>query len=68
MSNIIKKFACNVIFEKNAMVVLPRWVSLRDFMLKPAGPWMDPYFHLLINCILIVFYCGGRGDRTAAKY
>ena len=22
-------------------------------MLKPAGPWMDPYFHLLIHCILI---------------
>ena len=41
---------------------------LRDLMLKPAGPWMDPYFHLSIHCILIVFYCGGRGDRTAAKY
>ena len=40
--------------------------SLRDLMLKPAGPWMDPYFHLSIHCILIVFYCGGRGDRTAA--
>ena len=37
-------------------------------MLKSAGPWMDPYFHHLIHCILIVFYCGGRGDRTAAKY
>ena len=37
-------------------------------MLKPAGPWMDPYFHLSIHCILIVFYCGGRGDRTAAKF
>ena len=42
--------------------------SLRDLMLKPAGPWMDPYFHLSIHCILIVFYCGGRGDRTAAKH
>ena len=41
---------------------------LRGLMLKPAGPWMDPYFHLLIHCILIVFYCGGRGDRIAAKY
>ena len=40
--------------------------ALRDLMLKPAGRWMDPYFHLLIHCILIVFYCGGRGDRTAA--
>ena len=29
---------------------------------------MDPYFHFLIHCILIVFCCGGRGDRTAAKY
>ena len=43
-------------------------ISLRDLMLKPAGPWKDPYFHLSIHCILIVFYCGGRGDRTAAKY
>ena len=42
-------------------------VSLRDLMLKPAGPWMDPYFHLSIHCILIVFYCGDRSDRTAAK-
>ena len=41
---------------------------LRDLMLKPAGPWMDPYFHLSIHCILIVFYCGGRGDLTTAKY
>ena len=41
---------------------------LQDLMLKPAGPLMDPYFHLSIHCILIVFYCGGRGDRTAAKY
>ena len=41
---------------------------LRDLMLKPAGPWMDPYFHLSIHCILIELYCGGRGDRTAAKY
>ena len=32
--------------------------TLRDLMLKPAGPWMDPYFHLSIYCILIVFYCG----------
>ena len=43
-------------------------LSLRDLMLKPAGAWMDPYFHLLIHCILIVLYCGCRGDRTAAKY
>ena len=42
--------------------------TLRDLMLKPAGPWMDRYCHLSIHCILIVFYCGGRGDRTAAKY
>ena len=33
-------------------------------MLKPAGHWMDSYFHLSIHFILIVFYCGGRGDRT----
>ena len=26
--------------------------TLRDLMLKDAGPWMDPYFHLLIHCIL----------------
>ena len=26
--------------------------TLRDLMLKAAGPWMDPYFHLLIHCIL----------------
>ena len=37
-------------------------------MLKPAGPWKDPYFHLSIHCIFIVFYFGGRGDWTAAKY
>ena len=42
--------------------------TLRGLMLKPVGPWMDPYFNLSIHCILIVFYCGGRGDRTAAKY
>ena len=29
--------------------------ELRDLILKPAGPWMDPYFHLSIHCILIVF-------------
>ena len=23
-------------------------------MLKPAGPWMDPYIHLSTHCILIV--------------
>ena len=23
---------------------------LRDLMLKPAGHWMDPYFHILIHC------------------
>ena len=38
--------------------------SLRDLMLKPAGPWLDPYFHLLIHCILL----RSGGDRTAAKY
>ena len=38
--------------------------ALRDFMLKHAGPLMDPYFHLLIHCILIVLYYGHMKDIT----
>ena len=37
---------------------------LRDLMLKPAGHWMDPYFHLLIHYILL----WGRGEWTAAQH
>ena len=41
---------------------------ITGFDTEACWPWMGPYFHLSIHCILIAFYCGGRGDRTAAKY
>ena len=47
---VLSKLACMSSKRSAAMS------TLLDFMLKPAGPWMDPYFHLLIHSIVFSLY------------